>query len=291
MNVTGTPTGSRPLPPYRALVAVDAERFSRNRSAELPELNWRLQEILRNTLRESSVGEVGDIWQTRIFGQSTGDGYVFGTDTEVLPYLVDPWLDTLQAALADLDGELRRSSRDLRLRLRVSLHVGPVPDLGKEVADPVSTPTNEVFRLLDADPARRALQESNPDVTFLAAVVSQRVFEDVISAGYAGLHPDQFTSEMAEIPRSDFAQPAWLYVPRDSRRRKLEAEAPNGGSSELKEQLVRSVRPGTVSPIFHGDVSQANIADQIHGGIQTTFQHAAGTGRRTSDSNGSEDRP
>ncbi len=134
-------------------------------------------------------------------------------DLEVLPFLIDPWLNLLHLALTDMDEEVRRHSRDMRLRLRVSMHLGPVPGVGPDVPDPASTPMNEVFRYLNASPTRDALRDSNPNVTFLAALLSQRVFDDVVVGGYSGVHEDQFTPVVAALPEKDFAHPAWLYVP------------------------------------------------------------------------------
>jgi hypothetical protein len=64
----------------------------------------------------------------------------------------------------------------------------------------MGTPTNDTFRLLDSKPIREKMDSSNPDVTFLAAIVSQRVFEDVVRAGYTtDLHPDRLEHVIAEV--------------------------------------------------------------------------------------------
>ncbi|MCE0540308.1 hypothetical protein LWF15_32925 [Kineosporia rhizophila] len=198
------------LPPYRALFAVDAERYSGNPSVRLPFLKSALGRVVEQTLSHPSVG---NIWNRLRFRESTGDGMVFMADLEVLPFLIDPWLNLLHLALTDMDEEVRRHSRDMRLRLRVSMHLGPVPGVGPDVPDPASTPMNEVFRYLNASPTRDALRDSNPNVTFLAALLSQRVFDDVVVGGYSGVHEDQFTPVVAALPEKDFAHPAWLYVP------------------------------------------------------------------------------
>jgi hypothetical protein len=74
----------------------------------------------------------------------------------------------------------------------------------------------DTHRLLDSDQARRALAESDPAVTFLAAIVSRRVFEDVVEAEFTILRPTQFDEVVAEA-KGGFTQRAYLYVPVPSR--------------------------------------------------------------------------
>jgi hypothetical protein len=270
------PSHSAALPPYRALLAVDTEKFSRNPSARLPGLGARLPQVLQEAMTRSGLDHV---WRDRRFDQSTGDGYVLGTEPEHLPFLVHPLLDNLHEVLVEHDRQLRAEDRGLRLRLRVSLHVGPVPDAQDPLHDRVSTPTNETFRLLDAVPVRQALETSHPDVTLMAAVVSQRVYEDVVLARYSGLHPERFDPITAESPAKDFTQPAWLYVPRTSRR-------PDRPAGDAPPAPVEDPPRGRVGPTtnVHGDVGQSVNAERISGGI-----HYSG-GRRRDDRGGTRSR-
>ena len=170
---------SRMLPPYRGILAVDAERFTGNPSVRQPDLSAAVQEVLRVALER--CGHL-QIWEQRRFPQGTGDGYVFGVFPEVLPFLLSPFLDALHGTLAEKDDLLRAINRETRLRLRVSVNVGPVPDSGDTLRDRIGSPTNNTFRLLDSSPVKNALKESNPDVTLMVVIVSQRVFNDVIRA-------------------------------------------------------------------------------------------------------------
>lgn len=206
---------SQSLPPYRGILAVDTERFSRNPSARKPDLSAAVQEVLRTALERCGHSQ---IWEQRRFPQGTGDGYLFGVFSKALPFLLSPFLDALHETLAEKDDSLRIIDRGTRLRLRVSVNVGPVPDSGDELRDRVGTPMDTACRLVDSTAVKNALKRSNPDVTLMAAIVSQRVFDDVIRAGYTpALHPDQLKQVTAEVPGKDFAEPAWLYVPRPSR--------------------------------------------------------------------------
>jgi hypothetical protein len=249
---------TRGMPPYRGLLAVDAERFSRNPSSRLPDLSAMIEEVLRSALERA---ELDELWEQRRFPQATGDGYVFGTFPEALPYLCHPLLDSLQEVLAEKDDSLRTIDRSMRLRLRVSVNVGPVPDSGDGLRDRIGTPTNATFRLLDCTALRHALERSNPDLTLVAAIVSQRVFDDVIRAGYTpSLHPDQFEQVTAEVPGKDFAEPAWIYVPRPSRTAARQTEDSPGSPPSTPRPPAASTYQNT------GSGQQVN-ADTIHGGV------------------------
>lgn len=249
---------SRRLPPYRAILAVDTVRFTDNRSADQPQLSETVPVVLEQALQACHLS---DVWKTRRFPEGTGDGYVFGTLPEYLPFLVDPLFDQLQLILEEQSQHLAARHRDLRLRLRVSVHVGPVPD--DEGRHSIGKPINDTFRLLDSTPIKDALRSTNPDVTQMAAIVSQRVYEDVICAGYTGLHPDRFDPVTAEVPGKDFAEPAWLYVPRPSRGA---ANSPGLANKRIEpaDDAPKSGGPGPRTTV-HGNVGQAITADRVSG--------------------------
>lgn len=247
---------SRMLPPYRGILAVDTERFTGNPSARQPYLSAAVQEVLRVALER--CGHL-QIWEQRRFPRGTGDGYMFGVLPEVLPFLLWPFLDALHKTLAEKDDSLRAINRGTRLRLRLSVNVGPVTEPGDESRDPIGDAVNTTFRLLDSSPVKDALKESNPDVTLMAVVVSQRVFDDVIRAGYTpALHPDQLMQVTAEVPGKDFAEPAWLYVPRPSR---LASRNDKDTPAESPE------RPGRQGAPFYQNTGQQIITEQVHGDI------------------------
>lgn len=248
-------SASRRLPPYRGILAVDTERFSGNPSARKPDLSATVQEVLQVALTRCGLPE---IWEQRRFPQGTGDGYVFGVFPEVLPFLLSPFLDAMADTLAETDAHLRSISRDTRLRLRISVNVGPLPDDGDGLRDRSGTPTDTAFRLLDSTALKGALKRSNPDVTLTAAIVSQRVFDDVIRGGYTpALHPDQLEQVTAEVPGKDFAEPAWLYIPRPSR---LSSGGPDNTSGTPPEPPRRPGPGGGSRTYMHsGSGQQINV--------------------------------
>jgi CRP-like cAMP-binding protein len=256
----GTPEASMPdhssqkLPPYRSILAVDTERFTRNPSSRQPDLSAAVQEVLQTAFERCELPEV---WERRRFPQSTGDGYLFGSFPETTPFLVHPFLDYLHEVLLEKDDSLRAIDRGLRLRLRVSINIGPVPDSGDELRDRIGTPMNTTFRLLDCTALRDVLKHANPDVTLLASIISQRVFDDVIRGGYTpALHPDRFEQVTAEVPGKDFAEPAWIYIPRPSR-----LVSPISDGSPMGSRT--DPRPGNT----YRNVGQQINADEIHGSI------------------------
>lgn len=200
------------LPPYRAVLVVDCEKFNGNPSRNQPEVTSAIPQVLRETLSRCGLDE---IWPASRYRQHIGDGYVLGTEPHRLPWLIDPFLRQLQLVLAEHDRTLRTIDRGLRLRLRVSIHIGPLPDEGTRGATAgCGRPMNDAHRLLDSTVVRTALASSDPDVTFVAALLSQRVYEDVVLAGYTSMQPTEFTPHLVRV--KEFRQRAWLFVPKPS---------------------------------------------------------------------------
>lgn len=200
------------LPPYRAVLVVDAAGFSQLSSAHQAEIGAAIMPVLEAAFTRAGLA---DEWSGRRFRPRahTGDGYIVGLRPETLPRLLHPFLRDLQDELRERDA--RRLSGRPRLRLRASIHVGPLPDQGRWT-DGLGKPMTETHRLLDSAQARQALSDAHEEVTFLAAIVSRRVFEDVVEAGFTALHPSQFEEVLARS-KSGFAECAYLHVPLPSR--------------------------------------------------------------------------
>lgn len=222
---------SRDLPPYRAVFVVDAMAFSDLGSRLQQEIARAVPDVLEAAAVRSGLQHV---WTERRLPKGTGDGYIFATSPEKLPYLIDPYIDTLQDVLAERDGEFAGIDRNLRLRLRVSIHVGPLPD-PDDTSDPITgigAPMNEVHRLVEATELKQVLADSSADTTFVAAIISARAFEDAIESRFTGLHPDRFTQINASAKR--YARQAYLYVPQATARtfRSLREAQPDSPSNE-----------------------------------------------------------
>ena len=192
---------------YHALIATDIKDFTGNPDIDNRMLARRLPQVISEAFARAGL----DFTRVKFPGQA-GDGYAAGIDYHQLAYLIHPLLDHLQDILAEQDRELRTSSRCLRMRLRASIHIGPVPD---DDAPPEPTgigkPMNDLHRLLDATPVRDALRHTDPDTTFVAAVISQRAYEDAIQSGACALPASRLTPIHAQVKQ--FNGHAWLYVP------------------------------------------------------------------------------
>jgi hypothetical protein len=78
------------------------------------------------------------------------------------------------------------------------------------------------------------------------------------------LHPDRFDQVTAEVPGKDFAEPAWIYVPRPSRSSVSETRAatgtradsgapPKAGRSYQNTGAGQQINADTISaPITYG---------------------------------------
>jgi len=253
-------TATQALPPPRAIFAVDTERFTRNPSARQPELRDAIPDVLGRAFARCGLA---GIWEARTLPQGTGDGYVFAVPPECTPFLLDPLLHRLQLGLEEHDRLLRSQDRNLRLRLRVAVHMGSVPDSGGQ-GEGIGTPMNDTFRLLDSNPVRQELSNSNPDITLVAAIVSQRVFEEVVRAGYTpGLPPDRLRPVIAEVADKEFVQPAWIYVPKPSQRSDRTPRSAEGRESAAAEPVPRA--PGGTT--IQGDVGRAITGGNFSGNV------------------------
>lgn len=199
---------------YRAIVGVDTKSFTGNPSSRQPYLSARIPAVLEEAFDRAGLAEA---WKNARFPQDTGDGHVVGTDPRWLPSLVSPFPDVLQEVLEKEDARLRAIDRNLRMRLRVSIHAGLLPDSGQGLrTDGKGKPMNDAHRLLDSTPVRDALKDSDPDVTLVAVIISQHVFENFVQEHFSRLHPSRLKPVEARVEGKVFAEQAWLYVPKPS---------------------------------------------------------------------------
>jgi hypothetical protein len=198
----------RELPEYRAVLAVDVKNFSGVKAVDHLKLTTLIPLLLERAFERAGYA---DVWAERRFPSSEGDGFVVGFRPEVLPILLGPVVNALQDELA-FHHEMSLGHAP---RMRVSIAVGPVNDTGTGLAgDGSGAPMVETHRLLDCRPVRRLLVESDPDVTFVAVVISGRVYDDVVAAGYTAKAESEFIEVPVEV--KSYQGTAFLHVPRPS---------------------------------------------------------------------------
>lgn len=211
------------LPPYRAVFAVDAEKFSRNADRHQQTLGQAIPDVLHEAFERSALA---DVWKDARFPRHNGDGYVIGMEPEYLPHLVHPLLGQLQDVLHELNPRLAFENRELRLRLRASIDVGPLPDTGGlSNVDAMGEAMVNTHRLLDAEQVKTELARSHPETTFVAAIVSRRVYEDVVLGGFGGVHESRLRAVNVHQPEKEFAAEGYLYVPIPSTKPGAEPES------------------------------------------------------------------
>jgi hypothetical protein len=259
---------SRLLPPYRALLAVDAKDFTGLPSVQHAAVSELIPQLVDLALEKAGLAELRD---AKRFPASTGDGIVFGFDPAQLPFVLWPFLRVLDEVLA----EYNVTSIGPRIRLRASVHVGPLPDSGA-LGDGNGTARNDTHRLLDSRPVKAMLTAASEQTTHLAAIISDRVYQDAVLGGYTRLLPGHCTEVPATVEGKTFAQRAWLYVPSPSGNL-LSAGVPE------KEPVSAGTpeTPPTPEPPaarYHGNSQQVEDGAAVMGDIGGDFTF---TGRST----------
>ncbi|MDT0449912.1 hypothetical protein [Streptomyces hesseae] len=264
-------TRSRPLPGYRGILAVDTKGFTGHPAIEHEAISRAVPELLETAFARAGLRE---LWNDRKFPASTGDGYVFGFDPALMPFVIHPLLLTLQDVLTDFNV---LSHGAVPIRLRVSLHVGPLPDTGDEFGGN-GTVRNDTHRLLDSRPVKAVLASHKESITHVAAILSGRCYEDAVASGYTGLHPDHFVEVVATVDGKPFAQQAWIYVPQPSGPLYEEDPADGTGTEPAPREDPRpSEGGGTRSTRVRNSAPNGNInTGTVHGGQSVGNHHVAG---------------
>ncbi|MFF1518026.1 hypothetical protein [Streptomyces sp. NPDC058305] len=147
----------------------------------------------------------------REFECLTGDGLAFGFAPSQIPFVISPLADVLNSLLHRHNAE-----GGTQMRLRMCIHVGPVPHTPGLPGDGNAAPRSETQRLLDSVPVRSVLTHADARATPLVLIISETVYRTVVVGGYCALPPARFTEVRAEVTGKNFTQNAWIYVPSPS---------------------------------------------------------------------------
>lgn len=266
------PQGSRgnvaELPPYRALLVVDMKDFSGNPGRDHAQLTEAIPEILRKTFNRCGLGE---LWGEVRFRDSTGDGYVLGFCSSLLPFLLNPFLCALQDELDDRNRVCAASGQHRPVRMRVSINVGPMTDSGENcISDGSGESRIEAHRLLDSAPVRDLLARST-SITCVAAIIPSRVFEDAVLPGFTD--EDTGLYVRAPVQVKSYQGQAYLRVPRPSgellvhgfSRSKLDERAPEAGNTDQRRASVSTIIENAQGMTNTGSGDLINNASQFIG--------------------------
>ncbi|MFE3722308.1 hypothetical protein [Streptomyces cyaneofuscatus] len=211
-------------------MAVDAKDSTRLPSLQHARLSRDLTEIVHYGLELAGLKDM-----SREFESHSGDGLAFGFDPSHAPFVISPFADVLNALLQE-----HNAGPGPRLRLRMSVHIGPVPRSPGLPGDGNAAPRSETHRLLDSVPARDWLARADEDATPLVLIVSETVYRTVVVGGYCALPQARFIKVRAEVTGKDFARTAWVYVPSPSGELLFGSGAQVARAAELEKEGTES---------------------------------------------------
>jgi len=183
------------MPPSRALLAVDVEKFSGHPGVALTAVRETVRDVVWSALRRVGVDREADVERC----DDTGDGLIIALRDERTHVLVD--------AAHYLNRELRTRKRTFDgppLRMRVAVHCGPIDrDEGS------GTAKIELCRMLDAEELRTALAGT---ASYVALAVSDQVFRTAVCDGYAET-VDKDVFHRVDIAVKSARLVTWMHVP------------------------------------------------------------------------------
>lgn len=186
-------------PSYRALLAVDIQSSAGRGDPALMDN----RQVLLTTLREV-LTEAGVPWAA-CHRDGTGDGLQLVAGPDVWKaQLIHPVVPVLAARLR---AHNRSVGSRRAIRVRMALHAG---DVRMEDGEVVGGALEDLTRLLDAPPVRRALASAPPSAT-VALVVSEHYHRETVRHDYPGIEPDtfqRFTFSLKETTSS-----GWIHLP------------------------------------------------------------------------------
>ncbi|MFE7569817.1 hypothetical protein ACFU76_23075 [Streptomyces sp. NPDC057539] len=201
-----SPLETLDVPAEFALLAIDMEKYSQIPEAKMETARSDVDDILATVLAEcqlQDLREIPDVYK------DTGDGVILLFPPAVLARLVDPLLGRLNSALVRYERQRLASSQ--AVRLRASVHVGPVPLPRLRGGNAIV----EVCRLLESRAVYQALSAASDSGAFLAAVLSETAYRRCVHGGYTPqLTHHDFLEALARVSnKPGFEDICRLHVP------------------------------------------------------------------------------
>ncbi|GAA1258681.1 hypothetical protein GCM10009677_06860 [Sphaerisporangium rubeum] len=194
----------RDLPRHRALFVVDMRDYSSAADPSMEQVRKDIDDLLATAFAQSGLSEE---WQSPELRNDTGDGFILGLPTTRMWRLLDPLIENLDRVLYRYD-QVRLASTPA-VRLRVSVHLGPLPDSYRGSA------INDLCRLVSSDQASAALTIAVERRAFVALIISDEVFQVVVRQGRTErLDHRDFHKVIATVPCKNFEALAWVHAPR-----------------------------------------------------------------------------
>ncbi|MFJ1580641.1 hypothetical protein [Streptomyces sp. NPDC088182] len=180
---------------YELVISVDARRSGEYDDVDKPRMRARIYRVLETAFTHAKVG------RDAVHMEDRGDGVLLSVAGRIaVTRLLGLWLVEVHEKLRDENRALR-----VPLGLRVGMHVGPVRHDDRGIS---GRAVDLACRLADSPVARRLLDAERAD---LVLVVSDALYEDVVSSGGKFIEPAHYALARLKIKEGDVN--AWFHLP------------------------------------------------------------------------------
>ncbi|GAA4853288.1 hypothetical protein [Kitasatospora terrestris] len=253
------------IPPEQTLFVVDIKDFSKVQEHRQPRLRLAMDRAVEAAFVRSGLATEWDITARH----DRGDGFIMVLPPARTWRLVDPLIRLLDDELRS--HEEHRAKDDPPLRVRVSVHVGPMPT--SNLADAV----NDAARFVDSDAARVGIAAAAAHGSYAALVLSDDMYRRTVLAGRSKLLPDSdFLPWQAAVTGKAFRRQAWIHVPRLSPA-VIAQFLPQPDVPRTQDPGPQEAPPSSIAPRgiqVSGNVSINTMADRIENLRTHQINHA-----------------
>ena len=251
----------RDLPADKLVFVIDIQNYSKAGDADLPMLRGQLDAVLGTVFERSGLGEE---WRDTSEVKDAGDGCIVLLPTRRAAWVLDPLIGGINEALRLV--EARRLASAPELRVRVAVHLGPVPDSHRCQA------VNDACRFVDSDAVRNGLKVAAEMGSYTALIISDEVHRRIVAAlRTTSPGPRDFLEVPATIDKKSFHRNAWLHVPGVDPAT-LAARLPTSGPAPAEPappQVAAAPRAGTRIKVKNagqviGDLQHATVTQHNH---------------------------
>ncbi|WP_336048694.1 hypothetical protein [Streptomyces sp. CA2R101] len=180
---------------YELVISVDARRSGEYDDVDKPRMRARIYRVLEAAFTHAKVA------RDAVHMEDRGDGVLLSVAGRIaVTRLLGLWLVEVHESLRDENRALR-----VPLGLRVGMHVGPVRHDGRGIS---GRAVDLACRLADSPVARQLLDAERAD---LVLVVSESLYEDVVSSGGKFIEPARYSPARLELKEG--AVTAWFHLP------------------------------------------------------------------------------
>lgn len=180
---------------YELVISVDARRSGEYDDVDKPRMRARIYRVLEAAFTHAKVA------RDAVHMEDRGDGVLLSVAGRIaVTRLLGLWMVEVHESLRDENRALR-----VPLGLRVGMHVGPVRHDGRGIS---GRAVDLACRLADSPVARQLLDAERAD---LVLVVSESLYEDVVSSGGKFIEPARYSSARLELKEGVVT--AWFHLP------------------------------------------------------------------------------